>query len=223
MSRLGPGLLLLPLVTFGAAAIWWGPSHGAAPELVGTLPERRSAWLATVPLEGLSLEVRLAPLQASPVLRSFEARALRDRRGLPGGELWRMELRPTVAEGDASAGSLELDPSAWRVVDDTGVALVPMDEGHSGPASVGQPVDRLLAARPFRLTPGEWSPTFFWGREPATGARWTGLGLTELSGSPAGTGSSVDLHREEVDGADFPRYLARIPRPSTDTEHPSSP
>lgn len=209
MNRLGPGLLLLPLVTFGAAALWWGPSHGASPELVEDGPALRPAWLASAPYRGRSVELRLAPLWASPVQRGFEAEALRERRALSSGELWRLELR--LSGESASVGDPALDPRGWRVVDDEGVALTPLEAPDSA-----HPVDRLLAARPLR--PGAGESVFFWGREPGPGARLEGFG-----GSRDGSPSSVDLVRGEVDGAEFPRYLARVPAPGADAATSSTP
>lgn len=220
--------LVLALGVACAAALWLGwslakgssrPEEHATPRPARSVAAEVSGFEAR--LDGpLEVRVRLAPLHADPELQTFDAGALRRRLALGEGAPYALDVElaaqptPVASAGakgasSAAAHALILDTSTLRVVDDEGVALVPivMEPQPADSSVPADPVRALFAARTVVVDPAGWTRVVLWGRAPAKGAR--------VAGWPA---RDVALVAQTWRADAFEDVLARSPGPRADDE-----
>jgi len=203
--RIGPGVLLVPLLVLALALVYSRNRFGApqgdhARPPTQEIEDGVPGWAGSVDASEGRLIARLAPLHSDPVRQRFDTLALGRRFGRDQGAPWRLVLSLT---GQTRAGSPGLDLDDIVVVDVDGLALEPVLEP-VWPNQVGvlDPVSVLFAPPPGQLFPGEEISLVLWGRIPEEGARVSGLG----------DNGGVPLHAERVPREGFSRSLARLDR-----------
>lgn len=167
---------------------------GEPPVAVGD-PPQVTVWTARLTSGERTLSIRLAPWHADGERQSFEARALRERLGLPAGEPFRLELG---VEG-GSDEALEFDASRIAISGPATSLSVPPSSGSAG--SVGA----LLSAPPGRLGTAAALQLALWGPAPADER----LALSGLSAAFPGV-DQWELVRDTVRADRLPRSLAQL-------------
>lgn len=133
---------------------------------------------------GLRLTVRLTRLHAQVRQQRFDAQALAARLGLEKGEPFVCEIGARGA-GSVAGGSLR----AVVVDDEQGRALATFPVPSVADNEPADPLAVLLAPPSIELGGGTAVSVILWGRAPGAGARWSGLGGSEVALAPTHIGS----------------------------------
>ena len=173
---MGPALLLLPILVAAIAVYAIGPrrsyewngfeviDEGDAPAVDRESPSTIPGAEGTLELgEGSVVRARLSIFVPAPERREFQSAAMRERYGLPEGELWRLEC---AWDGE---GSAPIPLRGLSVIDAEGIALRPLDEEVKGGSN--DPLLLLLTRSDARLRAGDSIQVAMWGRAVGTDAR----------------------------------------------------
>jgi hypothetical protein len=237
--RIGPIVMLLPLLSVVVALMWMhdrrpAPGPRAEPPLAAEVRDV-DGWGGVLELlDGVRVVASVTRLHADPERQRFDAAALGARlarvwpeiaEGGPGaardGEPWRLRLQlvaPTGPSSERATGRVDGrhdDPASafalerLLVTDARGLALATPPRRDVAPDAVADPLLALLAPPRAVLGVGETLDLFLWGRAPGADAAL--IGLADPAPGSAAT-APLALVRRPVSSAAHAGSRARLER-----------